>query len=233
MKKLILPIILVFLVFRSVSPVSAANPHYSLSPVSGNQNGSFNTEIRIDSGGQAAGGADVYLSFPQSLVLIDNFTPASGADTAFTEVYSLIKNDEGKLRVYGYFPSSQSDKFFNGANGLLGTIRFRPISSGTTAVNFICNLKADGTNETNDSNISLKSAPSDIIVCTANIGASYSVSPSAGGSPTSASTPTPTTAAGTTRTPTPTIPQTGIVEDTFGLLGLGAIILLTGLALSL
>lgn len=232
MKKLILPIILTFLLFKFASPVRAANPHFFLSPTSGSQNGSFNTEIRIDSGGQAAGGADVYLSYPQTLIVIDNFTPASGVEAAFTEVYSSIKNDEGKLRVYGYFPSSQAEKFFNGANGFLGTIRFRSVSSGTAAVSFICNLKADGTNEGNDSNISLKSAPSDIIVCTANVGASYSVSP-ASGSATATPTPTPTTAAGTTRTPTPTIPTTGIVEDTIGLLGLGAIILLTGLAFSL
>lgn len=218
MRKL-LPVIFALLITGFYKPVFAADPHLYLSPTSGNQSGGFNVEVRVDTGGQSAGGVDVYLSYPADLLNIDNFTKG----TAFSEIYNLIKNDEGKLRVFAYFPSTQAGSSYNGTNGLVGTIRFNALkTSGTAAVSFLCT-----SGQTNESNIVAKTTSQDVIVCSANVGGNYTLVSSGGNT----STPTPTTAAGSS--PTPTLPVSGIAEYTFGLLGLGLVILLTGLVLSI
>lgn len=229
MKSKILPIFIILLAFKYSAPALATDPHFSLQPNSGSQTGSFNIEVKVDTGGLAAGGADVYLSYPKETLRIDNFTPASGDSRPFSEVYSLIKNDEGKLRIFAYFPSTQAGKSYNGADGLIGTIRFTAVSAGQAAVTFLCTP-----GQTNETNIVVKTTSQDAVVCTANVGGTYTVSTSGGGTG-STSTPTPTPTSGTTGTvtPRPTIPESGVVEYTFGLLGLGILVVLTGLALSL
>lgn len=229
MKKL-LPIVFALLVFGFVRPVLATSPHLSLSPTSGSFGGTFNLDVKIDTGGQNAGGADVYLSFPKDKLRVDSFTKATSDDKAFTQIYSLIKNDEGRLRVFGYFASTEAGQSFTGSNGLIGTINFTVLANGTAAVNFLCSLKADGTNETNDSNVWAKADTSDIIVCTANVSGSYTVSTSSGGSST---TPTLTPSPSPPLAPTSTPPVTGVEDYTYSLIGFGLLTLLTGSILSI
>jgi len=260
MKAKLLPIFIAALFLGLPRSVWATDPHFSISPRTGTFNQSFNVEIRIDTGGQPAGGADVYLSYPNNLLRAENFTKG----TAFPEIYPLIKNEEGRIRIFAYFSIQQSQEFFNGNNGLIGTLRFTPIGTGTAPVNFICTA-----GETNETNVVEKTTTLDVVVCTANLGGSYQVSgvgptstpsltpsptgsaaptatatstPTPGGAaPTSSPTPTPTSGGGggatstptQTRTPTPTAPITGVVEETIGLLGFGMLILLTGIGLSI
>ena len=223
MKKL-LPTIFVLLVFSSVRPVLAASPHLSLSPASGSFSGTFNLDVKIDSGGQNAGGADVYLSFPKDKLRIDSFTKATGDDKAFTQIYSLIKNDEGRLRVFGYFASTEAGQSFSGSSGLIGTINFTVLAGAKADISFLCTA-----GQTNDSNVTAKADSSDIIVCSANVNGSYTVSTSGGSSTTPTSTPSTSLRA----SPTPTPPVTGAEDYTYSLIGFGLITLLTGSILSI
>lgn len=211
MKKIILIAGLIFLTSAKLSPILAADPHLVLSPSSGSYSSAFSVELKVDTGGKASGGVDAYLEYPANLLKVNSVTKGS----IFPEVASLIKNDEGKLRINAYFPTSQAGDSFLGSDGLVATINFEPQVSGTAAVNFLCTSGA-----TNDSNIIEKTTITDVIVCSANQNASYSVSPSSDNS----STPTPTA-------PTPTPPVSGFFGPTlaFGILGL--LFSLTGLAL--
>lgn len=228
-------LLLFFLVMKR--SVFAADPHLFLYPEEGNFSQKFDVEIKINTGGHAVGGVDVLLEFPSNLLKIEKVTKGD----AFSEVFSSIKNDEGKLRINAYFPYTEAGKSYNGTDGLIATINFNPLASGTARVNFVCTP-----NSTIESNIVEKAPVQDIIVCSANVNGSYDlisegpIQPTPTSTPTPTPTPTPTQAqiptptpglGNTTPTPTPTVPVTGSVIQTFSLLGLGVFALLTGLAL--
>jgi len=221
---------LFFFFLLTKNSVFAAEPHLFLSPASGNYSQNFEIEIRIDTGGQNAGTADVLLLFPKNLLKIERVTKG----TAFSELFSSIKNDEGKLILGAYFSQTEAGNSFNGSNGLIATISFSSLGTGTANVNFSCSP-----NSTADSNIVEKASSRDIIVCSANINGSYTLTGGSNPQPTTTpisgagSTPTPTsTPGGVISTPTPTIPVSGSTIQTIGLLGLGIFVLLTGLALA-
>jgi len=226
-KFLILSLLLLF--FLMGKSAFAADPHLFLSPASGNYSGNFNLEVKVDTGGQAVGGVDVVLNFPKNLLSAQSVTKG----TVFSEVFSSIKNDEGKLMISAYFPYTESEKSYTGTNGLIATVSFKPLGTGNATVNFVCNP-----NSTNESNIVEKINSKDIIVCSANINGSYNLNASSENTenqPTSTPTPTsvPTTSSNySSPSPTPTIPVTGSTFQTVGLLGAGIFVLLTGLALA-
>jgi len=225
---------------------SAASPHLFLSPSSGNYSQNFNIEVRIDTGGQAAGGADVLLEFPTNILNIQEVTKG----TAFGELFSSINNNEGKLMLGAYFPQSQSGSSFVGNNGLIATVIFKPVGSGTAKVNFVCIPDSHA-----DSNIVEKTSSSDIIICSANINGTYNIGTGGGeqSTPTPNPTSAPSTGGGEQSTPTPnptptssswssssnnnqtgsnqTMPVSGSVIQTLSLLGLGLFSLLTGIIL--
>jgi hypothetical protein len=232
MKLKIIFLSILFLFLLSERLVFATDPHLFLSPSSGNYSQKFDVEIKVNTGGQAVGGVDVHLEFPKNLLKVEKVTKGD----AFTEVFSSIKNDEGKLRINAYFPFTEAGKSYNGTDGLIATVNFSPLGTGTAAVNFICT-----TGSTTESNIVEKTTVKDIIVCSANVNGSYNLTaegtpqPTATSTPpgSAGSTPTPTPGAGSaTSTPTPTVPVTGSAAQTLGLLGLGIFALLTGLALA-
>lgn len=198
----------------------ATNAHFYLHPSSGSYSSEFNLEIRINSGGQDIGGADVFLEFPQNLVKIANVTKGN----SFPELSSLIKNEQGKLRLTAYFPIEQANNSFNQEDGLIATIKFLPQNSGTASITFLCSNQA-----TNDSNIVQKTTNQDIIDCNSNINGSYTLSLAGVGSYTTATpTPTPTSTISPV-SPTPTIPTTGIFTPTIGFFSLGFVLFLSGL----
>lgn len=167
----------------------AADPHLILSPISGSHSAAFNVEVKVNTGGQNIGGVDVYLEFPKNLLKAERVDKG----TALPEVFSLIKNDEGRLRINAYFPITRAGESYSGDGGLVATINFSPLTTGTAAVNFICTPKTPP--ETTDSNIIEKTSVQDIIVCSANVNGSYTLT-GGGGTP----TPTPTTIANCQRT---------------------------------
>jgi hypothetical protein len=208
-------------------PIFAADPHLFLSPSSGSFTQEF-IEIKVDTGGQAIEAVDIYLEFPKAILKAESVIKG----TVFPTVWSHIKNDEGKLRINAYFPSTQAADFYKGSDGLIAKINFTPLSSGTAEVKFNCT--AGSTTETN---IVEKTTNKDIIVCSANVNGSYEVSTCEGGTctpaPTSASTSTPTPTAAssgeTTSTATPTMPVTGLPIFSYLFIGVGVISLLLGL----
>jgi len=226
--KIFLILTVTFLFWKLTSNnIFASEPHLFLSPYSGNYSQNFNVELKVDTGGEAVGGVDVYLEFPKNLLKIEKITKG----TAFSEVFYLIKNEEGKLRLTGYFPYTEAEKSYNGSNGLIATINFSPLDKGNAEVNFICSPDS-----TTASNIVKKTETKDIIVCSANINGSYVLGgenpqPTSQSTPTPAqsSTPTPTPLSRNTLTPTPTLPVTGSTFQTVGVFGLGIFSLLTGL----
>lgn len=227
---------LFFLFLFSPGGIKAADPHFSLSPQTGSFSENFDLEIKIDTGGQAAGAADIYLTFPADLLKIQKITKGN----AFGELTSSINNTAGSLRASAYFSAQEAGKSFNGV-GLVATVTFEILKSGTASLNFVCTQGA-----TNDSNIIEKVTSKDIIVCNANINGSYTLgsssgsdgsnptpTPTSGSTSTTTPTPTPTTSqtptTSNTPTPTPTIPVTGFGLPTFLGLGFGVLILLTGI----
>jgi hypothetical protein len=204
-------------------PVLAADPHLTLSPASGSYSGSLELQIKINTGGKAAGGVDIYLDFPKDKLSAASFT----GGTAFPKTYSLIKNAEGKWRISGWFPLEQAGESFNGADGLVGTAKFTVLEAGNAAVTFVCTP-----GQTNETNIVEKTVTQDVVVCSANVGGAYTLA-TGGSSPTATPTPGPTNTPGArTPTATPTMPATGIDAPTIGLLGLGILAVLTGLVLA-
>jgi len=219
-KILLLTVILLPFVFAKIA-LSATDPHLSLSPVSGSYSGAFDLQIKIDTGGKAVGGVDIVLNFPKDKLKAESFTEAK----LFPNSYSLIKNDEGKWRISGWVPLERAGESINTSDGLLGTVKFTPLGAGTAAITFLCTP-----GQTNETNIIEKAAtPQDVVVCTANVGGSYTLTSSGGPTNTPAPGPTNTPAAGATATPT--VPVTGISGPTMGFLGLGVLAILTGLIL--
>jgi hypothetical protein len=189
----------------------------------------------LDTGGQAVGGVDVILEFPQNLLNAQKITKGS----VFSEIFSSIKNNEGKLIISAYFSYTEAEKSYTGTNGLIATVSFKPLRSGNALVNFVCNP-----NSTNESNIVEKTNSKDIIVCSANINGSYNLTVSAEEeikttptptlNPIPTLTPTPTSSYypyDNGLSPTPTLPVTGSAFQTVGILSLGFLVLLTGLVL--
>lgn len=216
---------LILTAYGKKSLVWAADPHFFLNPSSDSKSASFEVEIKVDTGGKPAGGVDIHLEYPKNLLKIDNVVKGGVNKTAaFGELYSQIKNEEGKLRINAYFPTSAAGDSYTGNNGLVATVTFSPLASGTANVNFVCNAGS-----TTESNIVDKITVQDIIVCNSNVSGAYSVTSSGGTQATSTPTPGTTTSSG----PTPTPPTPGSLTQTIGLIGIGLVTILTGLALAL
>lgn len=176
-------VISLFLLLGIKRPVLATDPHLFLSPSSGsNLSSAFNVEIRVDTGGRSVGGVDVLLSFPKDLLRADNFTPGA----AFSDVLPRLKNNEGKVGAYAFFSQTRAGDAYNGSSGLIGTVAFTPLASGTATLSFVCNP-----GQKNDSNIIDRvTLEEDVIVCSANGSGTYQLA--LAGVPTSTPTPIPT-----------------------------------------
>jgi len=230
MKTKITLLLLILLFLVSARPIIAADPHLFLSPTSGSYSSDFNLEVRVDTGGRATGGVDAVLEFPKDILSAQQVVKGN----AFSEIFSSIKNNEGRVLISAYFPYTEAEKSYTGTNGLVATVLFKPISSGVAAINFVCQQNA-----TNDSNIIEKTTSQNIIVCSANVNGSYNI---AAGNIGSGNTPTPTPTslsspisssnpALSSPTPIPTLPVSGISFPTVGFFGLGLFFLLTGVFL--
>lgn len=208
-----------------------AAPRLTLTPISGDYaNGStFTVSVGVNSDGEKSSAVDVWSTF----------------DKAKLEVVSIVKSANPP------FPFEMTPKFDNVAgtfqfscvstnmsafddvviNGELAVVTFKAKAVGTAALNFTCTPGS-----TVDSNI-FNSDINDVISCSANSVGSYNITAGASGTtPTLTPTPTPTltttpastdsiTSAPTTDlgTTSTTLPQTGAVSSTIGLIIFGVI----------
>ena len=210
---------LFFLSLAAPRPILAADAYLFLSPTSGSHSTNFNLAIKVNTGGHDTGGVDVYLEFPKNLLKVESVTKGG----AFSEVNSLILNEQGKLRLTAYFPIEEAAQSYTGEDGLVATVTFSPLESGSAAVKFVCTSGA-----TNDSNIVEKTTNQEIINCESNLDGTYNLTATG---PTNTPTATQTPQAILSPTPTPSIPVSGSITQTVSLITIGLTTLLTGLVL--
>lgn len=217
---LFLPIFLLFFLFLREKVYAA--PSLSLSPTTKSVavGETFDVAIILDTGGNNSNGCDVVLTFTPSIIKIKNVS--FGSSPLFTSSnVSSPDNTNGKLILNS---SVISSAFAYSGKGTLATVTFEALSTGSTAVSFICNP-----GQTNgDSNI-WNTQAEDIINCSANINGNYSITSSSSTS-TSTTTTTNTTAenSGETESITPTTPEAGNTSLTTLIAGIGTFLLIFG-----
>lgn len=193
----------------------------------------FSVVIGVDSGTELSSAVDAWGTFDATKLEMVSATAVTGASAAFiNDMSSKIDNVAGTFKLS--FSSSSGtieDKILKGG---LATVVLRPKVAGTATLTFSCTAGSEA-----DSNI-YKSTGVDVINCATNQSGSYTI-----GAAATASTPTPTTATASTSssststsnsststsTTATTLPQTGAVGATVGLMVFGAVSLISALFL--
>lgn len=199
---------------------AVASPHLSLSPSSGSYsvNDTFNVTVNIDSGSEIVGGADGVGTYDSAKLELVSATKSSSM--VFNETdgggnCSINTATAGKFSFTCYSNDALTDKAVNGS---LVVLNFKAKATGTATVNFTCT-----SGSTTDSNIVKTSTSGDVIVCGENVNGSYTIGEASGeSSSTSTNTPVPTSS---------TLPKTGSVGVTFGLVAFGLVSVLSAVFL--
>jgi len=239
------------LVAVNANAISAA-PRLTLTPVTGSYtNGSeFKVSIGVNSDGEKSSAVDVWTTFDKARLEVVSIEKAANPPFDF-DMTPKINNTAG---TFEFSCASKNMNAFEDTviTGELAVVTFKAKSTGTAALNFTCSPGS-----TTDSNI-FNSDINDVISCSANSVGSYTITAGSSSTtvtptPTKATTvtPTPTTTTNTTVTPTSTtttssssttltptnattsLPQTGAVGSTVGLIIFGAISLASALFLKL
>lgn len=214
--------ILLLLTASSVK-AAMAGPHLSLDPSSGNYsvNGTFNVTVKVNSSSEVVGAIDgvgTYDSSRLELVSI-NQAPSMVFESVNGGGSCMVDSTTGRFNFTCYSNNSLSDQSLSGD---LVVLAFKAKATGTATVNFTC---ASG--NTTDSNIIKTSNAADVIVCGENVNGSYTIGENSSSSSTSVTnTPTPTTTSGSS-----TLPQTGGIGMTLGLIVFGTISLASAIFL--
>jgi len=220
MKKIFCLTLLVFTLLSS-KVVLAAGPLLKFSPSTGNytKGSTFTVTIGVDSGTEKSQAVDAWVTFDSSKLEVESIDTASNPAFSFT-LGKNIYNSSGKFDI-SLASTDMSTYNATVISGDLVTVTFKALSTGTVNVNFSCTSGL-----TTDSNI-FNSASSDVIVCGSNVNGTYTItdssSSSSSSSSTATSTPTPTT--------TSTLPSTGSVGTTIGLMVFAVVGVLSSLAL--
>lgn len=219
MKKISCLILIVCALFLA-QPVMAAGPNLYFTPsTESHTNGStFSVIIGVNSGTEKSQAVDAWVTFDSSKLEVESIETASSP--AF--VFSLGKNIYNSSGKFDITLASTDMSTYNATviSGDLVKVTFKALSTGTAGVNFVCT-----SGSTTDSNI-FNTSSSDVINCASNISGSYTITDSSSSSSSSSST---------TSTPTPTssstLPKTGSVGTTVGLMFFAVVGVLSSLAL--
>lgn len=203
-----------------VKPVMASGPYLKFSPSTGTYtNGStFTVTIGVDSGSEKSQAVDAWVTFDSSKLEVESIDTASSPAFSFS-LGKNIYNSSGKFDI-SLASTDMSTYNATVISGDLVTVTFKALSTGTVNVNFSCT-----SGSTTDSNI-FNVSSSDVINCASNINGTYTItdsSSSSSSSSSSTSTPTPTTAS--------TLPKTGNIGTTVGLMVFAVVGVLSSLAL--
>jgi LPXTG-motif cell wall-anchored protein len=207
---------ILLMLFASSVKAAVASPHLSLSPSNGNYSvdDTFTVTVNVDSASEVVGGVDGVGTYDSSKLELTSASKASGMVFESTDgggSCSINTSTAGKFSFTCYSNDSLSDKAVSGS---LVVLNFKAISTGTAAVSFTCT-----SGSTTDSNIVKTSTSGDVIVCGENVNGSYVIGESDGDS-TETNTPTSST-----------LPKTGSVSTTLGLVAFGAVSLLSAVFL--
>lgn len=208
---------ILLMLFASSAKAVMASPHLSLSPSSGNYsvNDTFSVTVNVDSAGEVVGGVDGVGTYDSSKLELTSAVKASGMVFESSDSggnCSINTSTAGKFSFTCYSNDSLSDKAVSGS---LVVLNFKAASTGTAAVSFTCT-----NGSTTDSNIVKTSTSGDVIVCGENVAGSYVIGESSGDDNESTATPT-----------SGTLPKTGSVGTTLGLIAFGAVSLLSAVFL--
>ncbi|MDD2225249.1 MAG: cohesin domain-containing protein [Candidatus Shapirobacteria bacterium] len=205
-----------------------AAPRLTLTPVSGSYtNGStFAVSIGVNSETEKSSAVDVWATFDKTKLEVVSIIKSTNPPFAF-EMTPKFDNTAG---TFQFSCISTNMSAFDDAviNGELAVVTFKTKAVGTAALNFTCT-----SGSTTDSNI-FNSDINDVISCDANSVGSYTITgDSTATTTTTTTTPTPTTTLTPTGTVTATLPQTGAMGATVGLIVFGAISLASALFLKI
>jgi len=220
MKK-ILGLLIVFTLL-TVKPVLAAGPMLKFVPSTGTYtNGdTFKVNIGVDSGTEKVQGVDVVATYDPTKVEVVSIEALTN-DTFQFFMEKSIYSDTGKFTATFYATGAEGTYDAKVITGDLATVTFRPKATGTINVNFTCT-----TGSTIDSNLNNISGV-DVINCPSNINGVYTITAGSNTTtPDPTATPVPADDGGDT-----TLPQTGGVGTTIGLLVFGIVGILSSLAL--
>lgn len=211
---------LFFLINIFTSNVIAAEPHLEFSPASGSLSDSgTEIDIVIDTGGEEVKSAKAVINFDSSKLEVSSVADGDFFENLTNNIYNnqVIIN----ANLEGVALESKTGR------GTLAILTVKPLaSSGEATLVFDC-VQGDST----DSGIN-DPTPTDIIECSSNINASYSLSgTSSSPSPSPSSSPSPSPAVGGPSSPAPspsTLPESGTTEYTFALIAFAILFIVIG-----
>lgn len=228
MKKTALSLAIALALMGAGSREVLAGPRLTLSPASGTYtNGSeFSVTIGANSETEKSAAVDAWVNFDANKLEVVSITKASNPAFSFA-LGQNIYNSTGKFDI-SCTSTDMSSYETQSINGDLAVVTFRAKAEGVASVTFSCTAGSS-----TDTNIFNTSAV-DVIDCASNQSGSYTIaaanSESSSSSPTSTPTPTTTTTT-TTTTNNSTLPQTGVIENTVGLIVFGLMSLIGAAAL--
>lgn len=223
--------LLSLLVVLGVGVVQAAGTAtIVLNPVSNTvpMNTSFEVMVELNAGTEQVSSADLVLAFDPTKLEVVKVSELVDGIKLFPVNTVSIDNATGRVTVNSSM--SEVTEYFTGRDNWLVLSLASKATPGQAQLNFAC---VDG--DETDTNVMQKGTEIDIVNCDGLVSGVYTVSASA---PTFTPTPmpTPTTAVGlggvgdepeVTATPTAAVPESGVVENTVGILviGLGLLLL--------
>ena len=202
----VLPIsFLLFLFLTSFVQAQTASPHFSLTPASKSEvlSNNFEISVNVDTGGKSIGSVDAIVEYDQDLLEV-----VLVSEGLFFPTVTSTTTTPGKIKIYG-IANTGAPKI---GTGVLATITFKGKGGGTALVSFVCQSGSTADSNINEGNL-------DVILCSANGSGSYVISSSSTSSATQSSLPETTASA---------LPQTGTLEPTILLLGMGVILSILG-----
>jgi hypothetical protein len=223
------------------SPVMAvAAPHFSFVPATGTLNvgDQLTVKIAVQTETEKSQAMDVWATFDPAKfeIVTDGIVKAADAPANYTFIMTPhIDNAAGRFDI-PFSSTVMSDLEASPVSGNLAQVTFRAKAAGTVALNFTCVQ-----NDTRDTNIFRSGTSTDVVTCSANQNGSYTIGSSVAPTPTVASGPTPTSGpplptstpiiSNPGSSPTPTLPQTGSVGATIGMIVFGLVMIVGGLML--
>ena len=189
-------------------------------------NNTFDVNLKINTEGEQVTSADVVLLFDQNILEINNITPNNDF---FSQNFENISAE--KVYIGGAVQSSTEYKI---GEDTIATITFKGKAAGSDSVRFDCTA-----GKTSDSNISKNDKDAtDILSCDKLVNGNYTVSDDGSGGTTPRPTFGPTCSPSPKPSPKPSatpgeLPTAGIMTPSIFLLGIGALLTITGVLFTL